>query len=303
MRIFVTGASGFIGTALVADLLAAGHEAVGLARSDEAAARLADAGASVVRGDLRDVDALGRAAADADGVLHLAYDHELAFAGRHDEASAADLRAIEALAAPLAGTDRALVIASGTLGLTGDGRVAVEEDRATPGPGFGARAASTDAVLGLAATGVRSAVVRLPPTVHGDGDTGFVPRLVDAARASGESVYVGDGANRWPAVHRRDAAAAFRLAVESAPAGTVLHAIAEDGIPFREIAGTIGEGLGVPVRGVTPEQAAERLGFLAPVIAIDAPAGSARTRELLGWSPREVGLLQDVREHYLAPVA
>ncbi len=303
MRIFITGASGFIGTAVVAELLAAGHEAVGLARSDAAAARLSDAGAAVVRGDVRDLDALGRAAADADGVLHLAYDHELAFAGRHDEASAADLRAIEALAAPLAGTDRALVIASGTLGLTGPGRVAVEEDRATPAPGFGARAASTDAVLRLAATGVRSAVVRLPPTVHGDGDTGFVPRIVAAARASGESADVGDGANRWPAVHRRDAATVFRLAAEAAPAGSALHAIAEEGVPFRELAEAVGDGLGLPVRSVTPEQAAERFGFLGALVALDTPASSGRTRELLGWTPAEAGLLQDVREHYLAPVA
>jgi len=295
MRLFITGGSGFVGSAVVPELRDAGHAVVALARSEASASALAAAGAEVVRGDLDDLDALRSSAAAADGVVHLAFKHDEAFSGRFEDAAAADARAIEALGDALAGSDRPLVITAGTLGIAAPGVVGTERDRLAPGPGFAARAAGSQAALALADRAVRAAIVRLPPTVHGEGDQGFVPQVIAAARRTGAVSHVGDGANRWPAVHRLDAARLFRLAVESAPAGSVLHAVAEEGVPFREIAATIADGLDLPLRSETPEQAAERYGFLAHVVSADAPASSALTRELLGWEPAGPGLLDDLR--------
>ncbi|MFJ8335891.1 SDR family oxidoreductase [Streptomyces sp. NPDC094437] len=300
MRIFVTGASGWIGTPLVQDLLGAGHQVVGLARSDTSAAALAAAGAESVRGTLDDLGLLRSAAADSDGVIHLAFKHDIAFTGpgNFEAASQADRLAVDALAEGLVGSDRPFVLASGTLGLK-TGEPATERDMpSTTGP-VGTRMSTARAVLDLASRGVRSSVVRLPPTCHGDGDGGFMHMLVDFARQSGSAGYLGDGANRWPAVHHIDVAHLFRLAVEKAPAGSVLHGVAEEGVPIREVAEVIGRHLGVPAVSVAPEQAAERFASLAGFIGVDAPVSSALTRELLGWQPTRQGLLADLDEgHY-----
>ena len=250
MRIFVTGASGWIGSAVVPELLGAGHEVVGLARSEASAQRLEAAGAIVQRGDVDDPDGLAKAAADSDGVIHLAFQHEVAFGGNFAAAAAADRRAVEAMGAALADSDRPFVLASGMLGLTA-GRVATEDDGLVPSAEVranpaGRRAATALLALSLRGIGVRSSVLRFPPTVHGDGDHGFVATLVGIARQRGVAGYVGDGTNRWPAVHRSDAARLARLAVEAAPAGSVLHAVGDEGVPFREIAEAMGRHLGIP---------------------------------------------------------
>lgn len=293
MRVFVTGASGFIGSAIVPELLGAGHEVVGLARSDESAEAIERAGAEVHRGSLEDLDGLRAAAAAADGVVHTAFVHDFSDI---QASGPIDLRAIEAIGAGLEGSDRPLVVTSGLLGLAG-GRIATEEDRYEPGSNH--RVASDEAALSLASRGVRASIVRLPPSVHGEGDHGFVPALIGIARERGASAYVGDGSNRWGAVHRLDAARLFRLALESAPAGAVLHGNAEEGIPTREIAVAIGHGLGLPVESVPIEEAGERLGWIGPFFALDGPSSSARTRELLAWSPDQPGLIEDLSEgHY-----
>jgi nucleoside-diphosphate-sugar epimerase len=303
MRIFVTGASGWIGSAVVPELLGAGHRVIGLARSETSAQRLAAAGAGVERGDLDDPDGLARAAADSDGVIHLAFQHEVAFSGNFAAAVAADRRAVEAMGQALADTDRPLVLASGMLGLAA-GRVATEDDglvpsaevRASPA---GRRAATALLTLSLAGTGVRSSVLRLPPTVHGDGDNGFVATLVGIARQCGQAGYVGDGTNRWPAVHRSDAARLARLAVEAAPAGSVLHAVGDEGVPFRQIAQAIGGRLGVPVVSLSPADAVEHFGHLGHFVALDSSASGAKTRQLLGWEPTGPSLLDDLEsDHY-----
>ena len=252
MRIFVTGASGWIGSATVSDLLESGHEVVGLARSEESAQRLEAAGAAVHRGDLDEPDGLAKAADDSDGVIHLAFQHEVAFGGDFASAGAADRRAVEAMGAALAGSDRPLVLASGLLGLA-NGRVASEEDGLVPGAEIranpaGVRAATGLFVLSLRGVGVRSSVLRFPPTVHGDGDNGFVATFVGIARARGVSGYVGDGSNRWPAVHRSDAARLARLAVEAAPAGSVLTRWATGAFPSTEIAEAISRDLDISRR-------------------------------------------------------
>src|SRR5689334_3048121 len=231
MRVFVTGASGFIGSAVVPELIGAGHSVLGLARSDESAAALASAGAEVQRGSLGDVDSLRAGAADADGVIHIAYIHDFS---QMEENARVDLRAVEAFGDELAGSDRPLVIASGTA-LLAPGRLATEEDQANPSN----RGASEHLLDELAGRGVRTAAIRLSPSVHGEGDHGFVPFLIDLARRKGVAGYIGDGANRWPAVHRIDAARLFRLALESAPAGAKLHAVGDEGIPTRDIAAVI----------------------------------------------------------------
>jgi nucleoside-diphosphate-sugar epimerase len=305
VRVFVTGASGWIGSAVVPELIGAGHQVIGLARSDASAAALTAAGAEVHRGNLDDLDSLHGAAGASDGVIHLAFKHDLAFTGNFQGAAEADGRAIETLGEALAGSDRPFVIASGTLGLA-PGRVATEQDmrdleRAptflTGGPAI--RAANAQMTLALASRGVRSSVVRLPPTVHGEGDHGFMAALVGIAREKGVSGYIGDGTNRWPAVHRLDAARVFRLAVENAPAGSVLHAIADEGVPIRDIAEVIGRHLNVPMLSISPEDAAEHFTWLAGFLALDSPASSALTRELLGWQPTHPGLIDDLDQgHY-----
>ncbi|MGC0416285.1 SDR family oxidoreductase [Embleya sp. AB8] len=295
MRVFVTGASGFIGSAVVPELIGAGHKVVGLARSDGAAQALVAAGAEVRRGDLEDLDSLRAGADDSDGVIHLAYVHDFS---RMPDSARIDVRAIETLGAALEGSDRPLVVASGTLGLAHEG-IATERDQPDPAAPGAVRAAAARVTLDLATRGVRSAVLRLPPSVHGEGDHAFVPALIDIARAKGVSAYVGDGSNRWPAAHRFDAARLFRLAVEQAPAGSVLHGVADEGVPTRTIAELIGRRLDVPVAAIAPEQATEHFGWLGTFFATDIPTSSTLTRKLLGWQPTHPGLLEDLdQDHY-----
>jgi nucleoside-diphosphate-sugar epimerase len=302
MRIFVTGASGWIGSAVVPELLGAGHEVVGLARSEASARRLEAAGAIAQRGDLDDPEGLAKGANDSDGVIHLAFQHEVAFGGDFASAGAADRRAVQAMGEALAGSDRPFVLASGILGVSAgvatenDGLVASDEVRANPA---GGRAATALLTLSLRGIGVRSSVLRFPPTVHGNGDNGFMATLVGIARARGVAGYVGDGANRWPAVHRSDAARLARVAVESAPAGSVLHAVGEEGVPFREIAQAMGRHLGVPTASVTLADAFEQFAPLGPFVGLDAPASAHITRQMLGWEPTGPSLLDDLeQDHY-----
>jgi nucleoside-diphosphate-sugar epimerase len=305
MRVFVTGASGWIGSAVVSELIDAGHQVVGLARSDASAAALAAAGAAVHLGTLDDLQGLQRAAADSDGVIHLAFKHDIAFSGDFQGAADADRRAVEIFGEVLAGSDRPLVIASGTLGLP-PGRVATELDGHGPtraaavlGGGPHTRLATAELVLSFASRGIRSSVMRLPPTNHGDGDHGFVAMLVGIARAKGMSGYIGDGNNRWPAVHRLDSAHLFCLALEKAPAGSTLHAVADEGVPIRDIAEVIGRHLDLPLVSVAPKDAGEHFAWLADPLAADNPASSALTRELLGWHPTRPGLIEDLDQgHY-----
>ena len=299
MRVFVTGATGFVGSAVVQELLGAGHQVLGLARSAGSAEALAAAGAEVHRGSLDDLDGLQAAAAAADGVIHLAFKHEEAFSGDFQGAADADLRTVEAFGAALVGSGKPLVIASGVSNWA-PGRVLTEADPGDAGTG-GPRVETEAALVALAGRGVRASAVRLAPTVHGDGDRGFVPALIDIARERGVSAYVGDGLNRWPAVHRLDAARLFRLALEGAPGGTRLHAVAEEGTAFRDIAETIGRQLGVPSVSIDAGDVGEHFGFLAFVAGSDAPASSTLTRTLLGWRPTQPGLLEDLeRGSYFA---
>jgi nucleoside-diphosphate-sugar epimerase len=311
MRVFVTGASGWIGSAVVPELLGAGHQVTGLARSDASAAALTAAGADVHRGTLDDLDGLRSAAAGSDGVIHLAFKHDIAFTGDFQGAADADRRAIEIFGEALADSDQPLVIASGTLGLA-PGRVATERDGLAADPAHAAlisgaqtRQGNAHLTLALASRGVRSSVLRLPPTVHGDGDNGFMSIIVGIARDKGVSGYIGDGSSRWPAVHRLDAARLFRLALEKAPAGSVLHAIADEGVPIRAIAEVIGRHLDVPVVSVSAEDAGAHFAWLAGFLGTDSPASSALTQELLGWHPEHPGLIDDLdRGHYFhAPSA
>ncbi len=289
MRVLVTGASGWIGSAVVPELRAAGHQVVGLARSDASAAALQAAGAEVLRGDLDDLETLRAGAAGAEGVVHLAFKHDVAFSGNFEAAADTDRRAIETFGAALEGSGRPLVIASGLAGHA-PGVVATEAGSPDPSAPAGHRMLSERAALALAGSGVRSSSVRLSPTVHGAGDHGFVAVLVDTARATGVSGHVGDGTNHWPAVHRSDAARLFRLALESAPPGSVLHGAAEQGVPTREIAEAIGRRLDLPVAPVE----AQHFGWLGGFIAMDIQASSARTRALLGWEPAGPGLIEDI---------
>jgi nucleoside-diphosphate-sugar epimerase len=292
MRVFVTGASGFIGSAVIPELLAGGHQVVGLARSDAAAERVNAAGAGVLRGDLDDLDALRAGAHASDGVIHLAFIHDFS---NYEESVRVDERAIETLGAALEGSGRPLLIASGVLGLPG-GRPATENDVPTSGP---ARMRSANLTLSLADRSVRSSVVRLPPTVHDQGDHGFIATLVGVARTTGVSGYVGDGSNRWPAVHRLDAAHLFRLVLEHAQAGSVVHAVADEGVPTRAIAEVIGRRLDLQAVSIHPEDAPQHFGWIGPIFAIDAPASSVLTRERFGWKPTHAGLLEDLEQgHY-----
>lgn len=291
MRVFVTGATGFVGSAVVQELINAGHQVLGLARSEENAKLLIAAGAEVHRGDLEDLESLRKGAADSDGVIHTGFVHDFT---RFKEVCEIDRRAIEAIGAELAGSERPFIITSGIGMLTIKGRLATEKDMpdaSNPNP----RIASEHAADALAADGVCVSVVRLPPTVHGEGDHGFVPILIGIARDKGISVYKEEGQNRWPAVHRLDAAKLFRLALEKANSGTVrYHAVAEEGITFREIAEAIGKGLNIPVAGKSPEQAAEHFTWFTHFAGMDCAASGKQTQEILGWHPVQPGLIEDL---------
>ncbi|OIN80245.1 SDR family oxidoreductase [Mycobacterium malmoense] len=294
MHVFVTGATGHIGSAVVTELLEARHHVTGLARSDEGAAALTAAGATPHRGDLDDLDGLRDAAAASDGVIHLAFKHDF-----NDYAGAAetDLRAVETMGEALVGSGRPFVITSGTLllALVGQGGVGTEHDTLPGGP----RIDSENAAIALAERGVRSSVIRLAPLVHSNLDHhGFAHHLINTARATGVSAYIGDGANRWPAIHTLDAAHLYRLALENAPAGTRLHGVADEGVSFRDIAGVIGRHLDVPVVGIPGEEAGH-FGFLSLFASLDNPTSNALTQKVLDWHPERTGLIEDLDEgHY-----
>jgi len=291
MRVFVTGASGWIGSAVVDELLAAGHDVVGLARSDAAASVLEAKGATVLRGDLDDIDALRRGAVDAEGVVHLANKHDWA---NMAESNRAERVAVETLAEALVGTGRPFLLAAGVAGLAA-GRPGTEAD---PSPAIGPespRGGAENLALAYVDRGVRTVSVRFAPTVHGDGDHGFIAIITAAARRHGVSAHVGDGAARWSAVHVADAARLVRLGLEQAPAGARLHAVAEEAVPTREIAQAIGDALGVPVTSVAPEDAVEHLGFIGMFFGMDMAAASDHTRKILDWTPTGPGLLEDIK--------
>jgi nucleoside-diphosphate-sugar epimerase len=298
MRVFITGASGHIGSAVIPELLAAGHQVVGLARSDTSAAALTAVGAEVQRGDLDDLDGLREAATASDGVIHLAFKHEAMRAGDFAGAIDADLRAINAMGDVLVGTGKPFVGTSGTLMLAFGGVVGVgtEADAFAAGP----RIDAENAVIALAERGVRSSVVRLPPTVHSSLDHhGYVPTLIAIAREKGHAGYPGDGANRWPAGHTLDAARLYRVALEAAPAGSRLHAVGDEGVAFRDIAEAIGRHLDLPTRSISPDDATAYFGFLALFVSLDNPTSSKITQELLDWRPTHPGLIEDLDEgHY-----
>jgi nucleoside-diphosphate-sugar epimerase len=291
MKVFVTGATGFIGSAVVQELLTAGHQVLGLVRSDQAAAALAQRGVEAHRGELSDLDSLAAGARACDGVIHTAFIHDFS---QYEANAQTDQRALAAMARALEGTNKPLVATSATTVLA-PGRIGTEADAPAQGAPGHIRAAS-EAVLTAAERGVRVSVVRLPPSVHGQGDRAFVPALIDVARRTGMAAYVGDGDNRWPAVHRLDAAQLFRLALEHATPGSRLHGVGEEAVPMRAIAEAIGQGLGVPVRRLSVDEAAAHFGWLSLFVAIDNPTSSAWTRESLGWSPQRPGLLDDMRD-------
>ncbi|MGG1552113.1 SDR family oxidoreductase [Paenibacillus ferrarius] len=273
MRIFVTGATGYIGSEVVRELLEGGHQVLGLTRSDHGAAQLDKVGAEVHRGTLDDLDSLRRGAAMADGVIHLAFKHDFS---NFAESLAMDLRAVVAMGAALEGTGKPFIITAHANGI-----------------------ASENAVIGLAERGVRTSIVSLAPSVHGEQDKGFVPQLIHTARTKGFSAYVEDGSNRWPAVHRLDAATLYRLAVEAAPAGSRLDGVGDEGIPFRDIPASIGRHLNLPVVSISREEAEAHFGFLGVLAALDIPRSSVQTQDLLGWRPVQLGLLEDLEQgHY-----
>jgi nucleoside-diphosphate-sugar epimerase len=301
MRVFVTGASGHIASAVIPELLEHGHQVIGLARSEASAATVAALGAEVRRGDLDDLDGLREGASAADGVIHLAFKHEALLTGDFLGAVASDMAATQAIGGALEGSDKPFVTTGGTLMLAMggvSGRPGTEDDQIPGGP----RTDAANYVIGLAERGVRSSVVRLAPMIHSDLDHhGFTTALIGFARENGSAAYIGDGTNRWPAANTHDIGVLYRLAVEKAPAGSTLHGVGDEGIAFTQIAETIAAKLGIGTRSVTAEEAPDALGFLAAFAGLDNPTSNAKTRALLGWEPRHAGWVEDVLNgHYFA---
>ncbi|MDB5149809.1 MAG: 3-beta hydroxysteroid dehydrogenase [Mucilaginibacter sp.] len=290
MRVFVTGASGFVGSAIVKELLEAGHEVLGLVRSDKGAEQLASTGAEVYRGDVNDLEFIQKGAAACDAVIHTAFNHDFSQFKANCEA---DRQVITALGDTLVGSDKPLVITSG-VGLLNYGRLATEVDVPPVTSDVIPRVASEEAAAAVAAKGVKVYTVRLPPSVHGEGDHGFVPMIINLAKEKGESVYIAEGNNRWPAVHRSDAAILYRLIVEKQPELRVLHAVAEEGIAFREIAEAIGQGLNLPVLSTTGEEAVTHFGWFLHFASMNCPSSSEKTRSALGWEAKGTGLIADI---------
>jgi nucleoside-diphosphate-sugar epimerase len=295
MHVFLTGATGFIGSAIIEELRGAGHQVTGLARSDEAAAKLAGWGVEARRGDVADTQGLAEAARTSDGVIHCAFGHDFS---QYIEMGEVDLRAVTAMAEALAGSGKPLVVTSGMTART-PGRASTEADPADLEGPTAVRGRPEDAALAASQAGVRAMVVRLPPSVHDVQAQGLVSMLIALARQTGVSAYVGDGANRWPTVHRRDAARLFRLGLEGGQAGARLHAAGEEGLALRSIAEAIGEKLDLPTRAIAPDDAFNHFGWLAPIAAMDAPASSAVTRQSLGWRPTQAGLLDGLAGDYV----
>ena len=290
MRVFLTGSTGFIGQAVLAELVGAGYDVVGLCRSEQTASALSKAGGVPYLGDLTNANVLEAGARSCDGVIHLAFMHDFQ---KYLEAGATDLHAIRAFTNALEGSGKPMVVTSGSAVLT-PGRLAIETDDALQGVYASPRAPSEAAAIAAADRGVRSSVIRLPPSVHDAGDHGFIPALIGIARSKGFSAYIGDGANRWPAVHRSDAAKLYRIALERASAGSYCHGVAEEGLAMRDIASFIGSKLGIPTHSIDIEEAGEHFGWLAHFVAIDNPVSSALTRDRLGWIPAGPSLFDDM---------
>jgi len=290
MRIFLTGATGFVGSAIVQELLRSGHQVLGLARSDATAKSLVQRGAEVHRGDLEDLESLRAGALIAQAVIHTAFNHDFS---KFQASCETDRRVIEVLGAALEGSKRPLIVTS-AIGILPRGRLATEETGPASGPSAHPRAASEEAAAAVAARGVRVSIVRLPPSVHGDGDHGFVPIVIRVAREKGASVYADEGRNLWPAVHRFDAAHLYKLVLEKGVAGARYHAVAEEGVQFRDIAGVIGRRLNVPVVSKNADEAAKHFGWFAHFAAMDIKASSQQTRRQVGWHPEQAELLVDL---------